>query len=138
MDEEIDIFEREANTQEFICSFLDPKHNWQDPTGVVNLKFIDKWQNLLSWVDIVDWEFISFFIRGYMEYKDFLGTQYWKILAEKKRLDAKFMCQKCKKKGVLNVHHTNYDIHGLEIFNLNKLVVLCECCHRVEHKIDEI
>ena len=63
-------------------------------------------------------------------YKKFLQTPYWKIISSEKLKQTDYTCQLCGKNNtILNVHHTTYDIICLEIYNMNKLTVLCQNCH---------
>lgn len=120
--------------KEFIESFLDPEHEWEDPYKVVKLKFYDKWKNLINWNGKIDWDYIAIHIKS-MKYKSFLQTQYWKIISDKKKKMSKFKCEKCKQNDILNVHHNSYENHGYELFNMKDLIVLCEKCHKIEHGI---
>ena len=70
-----------------------------------------------------------------MPYKDFLSTQYWKLIAS----DIKKISNKCEKCGAsggeLHLHHRTYDHHGYELHNCMDLMVLCKNCHAKEHGI---
>lgn len=74
-------------------------------------------------------------------YEDFLKTPYWDGVRNYKLRKAGYCCELCKSKGVLNVHHKNYENHGLE--HLEKiadkdLIVLCKDCHEKFHdKLDD-
>jgi hypothetical protein len=72
-----------------------------------------------------------------MPYKSFLRTKYWGIVCGWKlygnlRGDRP-QCRRCKTPHRLNVHHGNYEIHGDEHRNLDKLDVLCRDCHSATH-----
>ena len=69
-----------------------------------------------------------------MSYEEFLKTDYWKLIRILK-LAQKNACQVCGSKDKLNVHHTDYENKGQELFNLNDLVVLCEVHHKSVHRI---
>jgi len=68
-------------------------------------------------------------------YAEYLQSDHWKDLSEKKRKEAKYLCQLCNEGGILNVHHRTYDNLGNE--DLADLIVLCEPCHGKFHDIPE-
>lgn len=89
---------------------------------------------------IVDWDNIFAYINNELTYGEFLDTEYWAIISQYMKINAKMTCQKCGKKvrvfSKLNVHHKTYDNHGrehLESVQENDLVVYCEECHKEEH-----
>lgn len=68
------------------------------------------------------------------EYKCFLETNYWQSISKEKMRIADYTCQLCgAKKTTLNTHHSTYDIFGIEVFNMDKLIVLCQNCHSKFH-----
>lgn len=76
-----------------------------------------------------------------MSYKDFLNTPYWDGVRSYKLKRAKYCCELCGGKGVLQVHHKTYEHHGKEHIGsvANKdLIVLCKECHEKFHdKLDK-
>lgn len=65
---------------------------------------------------------------GYIKY---LESAHWKnIRAE--RITEDTCCHKCKKKGVLQLHHVNYSRLGHE--RKSDLVALCPECHKKLHE----
>lgn len=66
-------------------------------------------------------------------YKEFLNSLYWKIISEEKKRQANYACQLCGSKNQLNTHHSDYTYYGIEVFNMNKLIVLCKKCHSKFH-----
>ena len=71
-----------------------------------------------------------------MSYYDFIQTPYWDGVRSYKLKKAKYRCQLCGCKGVLNVHHKTYENHGMEhISNIadSDLIVLCKNCHEKFH-----
>lgn len=71
-----------------------------------------------------------------MDYYDFLKTPYWDGIRNYKLKKAKYCCQLCSGKGVLNVHHKTYEHHGLEHLRTvadKDLIVLCKNCHEKFH-----
>lgn len=69
-----------------------------------------------------------------MPYHLFLETDYWNTISGYKKYVSKFTCSKCKSKKRLQVHHTTYEHLGFEYCNMNDLIVLCDKCHKKEHK----
>lgn len=67
------------------------------------------------------------------DYKKFLTSMYWQIISEEKKRRADYSCQLCGNKNNLNTHHSTYDIFGLEIYYMDKLIVLCNKCHSKFH-----
>lgn len=71
-----------------------------------------------------------------MDYYDFLQTPYWDGIRNYKLKKAKYCCQLCGGKGILNVHHKTYENHGREHLRMvadKDLIVLCEDCHKKFH-----
>ena len=75
-----------------------------------------------------------------MDYRYFLNTPYWDGVRNYKLKKSKYRCQLCGNKGVLNVHHKNYENHGREHIKSvadSDLIVLCKDCHEKFHdKLD--
>ena len=77
-----------------------------------------------------------------MPYRAFLKTAYWGIVCGWKlygnpRVERP-ICRRCKSPYFLNVHHENYEIHGDEHRNLDKLDILCRDCHEAAHGLASI
>lgn len=71
-----------------------------------------------------------------MSYSDFLSTPYWDGIRNYKLKRAKYCCQLCGNKGILNVHHKTYKNHGKEHLKSvadKDLIVLCKDCHEKFH-----
>lgn len=71
-----------------------------------------------------------------MDYYDFLQTPYWDGIRSYKLKRAKYCCELCGGKGILNVHHKTYEHHGLEHLRSvtdKDLIVLCKDCHEKFH-----
>jgi len=115
----------EENTVWYISQYLNPEYVWPSGQSVW-----DKIQRLQPYG--VSWDKISDHIKA-MPYKEFLKTPYWKAITQKKMKEAGFKCQMCNKEGLLSTHHRTYDIHGMEIFNLKELIVICQDCHKKHH-----
>lgn len=75
-----------------------------------------------------------------MPYERFLMTSYWKGIARTLK-DLAGACQRCHAVDTdLHTHHVNYGHRGQEFLgdNLMDLEVLCDCCHRQSHGIEEL
>ena len=67
-----------------------------------------------------------------LPYEEFLRTSYWRtVFGYMKERDK--VCQRCREKGELQVHHRHYDHRGEEFRHLEDLIVLCELCHLEKH-----
>lgn len=70
-------------------------------------------------------------------YKDFLRTPYWKIIAFQVKERYNFKCAICSSNHNLNAHHRTYDRIGQEYYywkSEKDLICLCEECHALFHK----
>ena len=65
-------------------------------------------------------------------YGDYLQTRHWAITKAKSISNAHYACDKCGSQSGLHVHHVSYDRIGEE--ELDDLRVLCNSCHKKEHK----
>lgn len=124
--------ERAKNrTKQYIKDYLDPNNSFKKEVSV-NAK-ID---------DIMG----SFYVHNFceevekairdMDYADFLETPYWDGVRNYKLKRAKYCCQLCGGKGILNVHHKTYENHGREHIRMiadKDLIVLCKDCHEKFH-----
>ena len=115
---------RKENTEGFIRVYLNPSARFGECSG----RMIYDLRRLAA----IDGHAVEAFIKS-MEYRDFLNTLYWKIVAAYVKYKAKFKCQVCGKSGVLNVHHRNYEHHGTEVYHTEDLVCLCDECHNLYH-----
>jgi len=71
----------------------------------------------------------------WMEYDDYLNTDWWKaIRLERIRLDD-MKCHDCGSSMNLNVHHVSYERLGRE--DMADLVTLCKACHKRRHLAEE-
>lgn len=70
------------------------------------------------------------------QYLQYLKSEDWKKIRERKLQSAGCICERCKKRGwkkQLNVHHKTYDlILGQE--KDEQLIILCKDCHKVIHQ----
>lgn len=115
------------NTKYYIENYLNPDKSWKE-----GMKQWEKWKEI-RWAD-VEHEIIANYIKG-MNYHDFLKTPYWKAVSGQVKKNNDYKCQLCGKQGTLNVHHSDYSIHGYEVQKINKLLCLCSDCHNNFHKI---
>lgn len=121
---------RYFNTEMYMISYLDCDMTWKK--GTPQWK---KWKEIN--IHNIDKELIAQRIK-YMNYKDFLKTPYWDAVSNQVKKNNVYTCQLCGAKNVtLHVHHPNYDFHGYEADNIDKLLCLCEKCHQKHHNIEE-
>lgn len=66
---------------------------------------------------------------------EFLSSVYWKIVKDYILWKNHYRCILCKSKEQLNVHHRDYENHGLEHLYLDDLIVLCQKCHNNYHEV---
>jgi len=63
------------------------------------------------------------------DYKKYLRSDWWQIVRRAALSRAGYRCEKCGKKGRLEVHHKHYGSLGKE--NIHKdVTVLCPACHK--------
>lgn len=68
-------------------------------------------------------------------YKEFLKTPYWKIIAYWVKKKSDYKCSICNNKNSLNAHHRTYDRHFQEhLYWEIDLICLCNKCHSLFHK----
>lgn len=121
--------QRSNNTEHLMYRFLLPNakpsasSSWKEIAVLMNNMLLNCHEEMVSkW--ILD-----------MEYKKFLTTPYWKIIAYEVKRKHKFKCVMCDSKQHLNVHHKNYDFHGFEhtYEGMQSLTCVCEKCHSKHH-----
>lgn len=66
-----------------------------------------------------------------MPYSQYLQSDRWKVVAEKRKAIDNYRCRECGDSEFLSVHHVTYENRGLE--SLEDLVTLCDECHRARH-----
>lgn len=66
-------------------------------------------------------------------YHWYLGTAFWRERRERALEQAKYTCERCKKRRASEVHHVTY----LRVFNEmpTDLVALCRQCHMEIHRL---
>ena len=78
----------------------------------------------------VDWDYIKEYIKS-MDYNVFLKTDYWAIIT--KQVKRNKQCVLCGNTKTLRCHHTTYNIRGEEHKHLEKLICVCDKCHKNIH-----
>jgi hypothetical protein len=73
-----------------------------------------------------------------MPYRDFLQTNYWKVVADFVKRKAGMRCQLCNLGGgSVHTHHRTYRFHGREHEHVEDLICLCANCHsRFHNKLE--
>lgn len=112
---------------EFVKEYLIPGASYSKESQDRFLKFYIMDRAIMN-----DRDKVAAFIKN-MNYKDFLRTPYWRIIAEeRKKFAGKCAC--CGSTEKLAVHHPTYVNHGYEHENIWELTVLCSNCHAKIHK----
>lgn len=128
--------ERAKKNEEYITLNLDCRRSFKDGVSAkVKVAEIMKAGTFLGRNYFLNDEDIQNVIKG-MHYKDFLKTPYWDGVRNYKLKKSGYCCELCKSKGVLNIHHKNYQNHGLEHLESiadKDLIVLCKNCHEKFH-----
>lgn len=117
--------------RQYIEDYLDPNKIFNE--GILANAKIDKIMGSFYGYDFD--EEIKKAIQN-MDYADFLKTPYWDGVRNYKLKRAKYSCQLCGGKEILNVHHKTYENHGREHIRQiadNDLIVLCKTCHEKFH-----
>ena len=69
-----------------------------------------------------------------MKYKDYLKSDYWKILRGKRLKLDNYKCIRCGKTSNLEVHHNTYISRGYGVSDeIDNLITLCRDCHQEHH-----
>ena len=77
-------------------------------------------------------------------YEELLTRQEWYNFRNKVIYDREYVCEFCKKKHNLQVHHKLYykkpDKEKIEpwLYNMNEVLLLCDSCHKSAHKKNKI
>lgn len=69
-----------------------------------------------------------------MKYEDYLKSDYWKILREKRLKLDNYKCKRCGRTSNLEVHHNTYIYRGKGVAKeIKNLITLCRDCHQELH-----
>lgn len=71
------------------------------------------------------------------EYRDYLQTDYWKLVSSEVKRRAGYRCQVCNGPDNLEAHHRTYEHRGSELEHLEDMICLCRKCHGLYHKPPE-
>ena len=106
------------------------------------LKQLDRAINNKHWREVVvKSKGLSCFLAGDLEtntYREYLQTDYCKNKRQQILKQRHYKCERCGCKKGLQVHHKTYYRNGVPILYKeadSELTVLCENCHKLEHKI---
>lgn len=128
--------ENRKKNEDYVMLYLDPNRNFnKDVSSKIKIFTIMKKGGFFLGNFFLDDEYVQSKIKA-MDYSDFLKTPYWDGVRNYKLKKSGYCCELCKKKGVLNVHHKNYENHGLEHLERiadKDLIVLCKDCHEKFH-----
>lgn len=120
---------KEERIKKYVETFLTPNKS------LYNMPFEEK-VRLLKSDFTIDKQLICEKIK-IMSYKNFLLTQYWKIIREMVIRKFNGLCAICANATRLEVHHRRYThIHGFELYYWEtELLPLCRECHQAITKI---
>ena len=109
--------------------------------------FDDYWNNILGLSDD-DSENLRNPVKSIQKinktYDELLTRQEWYDFREKVINDKGYVCEFCKKKHNLQVHHKLYykkpDNRKIEpwLYNMDEILLLCDNCHKLAHKKNKI
>lgn len=86
-----------------------------------------------KWIHMdINWDAVSIQLQK-LNYPDFLTTYYWRAIAAYMKYKNNGHCNRCPSETRLEVHHKTYDHHGMELFFMEDLEVLCSRCHEAQH-----
>ena len=81
---------------------------------------------------IIEYEFIKKILNE-LPYKDFLNTNYWKIISKESKKRDQNKCRTCTSNTMLSTHHRGYEHRGEEFNYMSDLITLCSECHKKIH-----
>lgn len=111
-----------ADTSIFINNFIENMYTGNLYGGIV-----------ASWIHSdVQWDVVRIRLMK-LQYTDFLKTYYWRAIAMYLKHKNGDHCTYCNAEAGLQVHHKTYDHHGIELFYMDELEVLCDNCHKAKH-----
>ena len=87
---------------------------------------------LLEYLSVLSQQFKDYkYQQRYEEYSNYLKTDNWKRIRKLVLERDQYLCQGCRTKKAVHVHHTTYDFLGDEL--LFQLISLCVDCHQKIH-----
>ena len=131
-------FEEEyrKKNEEYISINLNPERSFKDGISAdLKIFSIMKSNKMFSQNSFINDDKVQIAVKK-MSYKDFLQTPYWDGVRNYKLKKSGYCCELCKSKGILNIHHKNYENHGLEHIESiadKDLIALCKSCHEKFH-----
>ena len=111
-----------ADTKDFIEKYIENMSNES-----INGSMIPGWIH-----SNVDWASARIRIMK-LPYSAFLKTYYWRAITMYLKHKNGDHCTYCPSETNLQVHHKTYDHHGIELFYMDELEVVCDKCHKAKH-----
>ena len=106
--------------------------------------FDDYWNNILDGLSDDYSENLSNVYHKNKTYNELLTKQEWYNFRNKVINDRGYICEFCKKKHNLQIHHKLYykkpDKEKIEpwLYNMDEVLLLCDNCHKLVHKKNKI
>lgn len=117
----VDTKER-ADTRIFVKQYVENMSNDSIYGGLVPI-----------WIhSSVQWDIVRMRLMK-LPYSAFLKTYYWRAIAMYMKHKNGDHCTYCPAETGLQVHHKTYDHHGIELFYMDELEVVCDKCHKARH-----
>lgn len=111
-----------ADTSSFIRNYIENMYTGNLYGGVVP-----------EWIHSdIQWDIVRIRLMK-LQYKAFLRTYYWRAIAMYLKHKNGDHCTYCPAETGLQVHHKTYDHHGIELFYMDELEVVCDRCHKLKH-----
>ena len=92
----------------------------------------ESFEKMIETINTLKWELVEKHILR-LNYYNYLKTSLWRIVSEEVKRRNNHRCSQCGSREKLQVHHTNYNIHGKE-HTLVSLLCLCNKCHQAQHQ----
>ena len=116
----------------------------KEPVKSGDDSFDDYWNNLLGNLSDDYSEKLSNVYHKNKTYEELLTSQEWYNFRNKVINDRGYVCEFCKKKHNLQVHHKLYykkpNKEKIEpwLYNMEEVLLLCDNCHKLVHKKNKI
>jgi hypothetical protein len=112
----------DKNTEEFIKLYIENMCTENIYGGLVP-----------EWIHAdIEWDIVRIRLMK-LPYEAFLKTYYWKAIGMYLKYKNGEHCTYCSCEKGLQIHHKTYEHHGIELFYLDDLEVLCDKCHKMKH-----